>query len=421
MRTARAHVDATGLRVDIERIKRDVLALGEIGRDPEDRGVYRMGFSEADMEGRRWLLARLAEAGAEAWMDGAGNVHGRIGRADAPAVVVGSHTDTVPRAGMLDGALGVLCGLECLRALRERRDALPRAVEVVSFSDEEGRFGGMVGSEAFCGLLTPESLWFTALDGAVLRDEMARRGLDPMGALEARRPPETIDAYLELHIEQGPVLDRAGEPVGLVDHIAGLVKWLVRFRGEANHAGTTPMELRRDAFMGLADFAHEIPRILAENGGEHSRATIGKAAILPGAPNTVPGEVEFSLDVRDTDAGVIADLTDACRRALGAIARRRGLMVDLEVQSEIAPVACDPGLVDLLAETARELGLPDRRMPSGAAHDAQILAGIAPAAMIFVPSREGQSHAPAEWTDWADVEAGATLLLNAVARRAGAR
>jgi len=272
----------------------------------------------------------------------------------------------------------------------------------------------MLGSAAFCGLITPETLHATDLDGVPLRDEMERRGLNPIGALEARRPASSIGSYYELHIEQGPVLDAAGQSVGIVENITGLFKWLVRFRGEANHAGTTPMEMRHDAFMGLADFAHEVPRILEENGTEISRATIGKAQILPGAPNTVPGEVQFSLDVRDTRSDVLAELEKALRKALSAIARRRELMMEFEEQSRISPVNCEPGLVDLLEKHARELDLAYRRMPSGAAHDAQIVASVAPVVMLFVPSREGQSHTPAEWTDWTDIEAGANLLYHTV-------
>lgn len=401
--------------IDLERLKNDILELGEIGRDPEDRGLYRMAFTPADMEAKRWLQQRMDDVGIENRMDGAGNVIGRVGGdLEEPAILIGSHTDTVPRAGMLDGALGVLCGLECLRRLREEEVKLKRPVEMISFSDEEGRFGGMLGSEAFCGLITPESLHATDLDGIALRDEMEARGLNPIGALDARRPAASIHSYFELHIEQGPVLDKANEAVGIVENITGLFKWLIRFKGEANHAGTTPMEMRHDAFMGLADFAHEVPRILEENGTEISRTTIGKAQILPGAPNTVPGEVEFSLDVRDTDASVLEELRSAFRKALSAIGRRRGLMYEFEEQSNIRPVKCQPELVDLLVDHAKKLGLTFRVMPSGAAHDAQIVSNIAPIVMIFVPSRDGQSHTPAEWTDWIDIEAGANLLYQAV-------
>ncbi|MEZ5305002.1 MAG: Zn-dependent hydrolase [Verrucomicrobiales bacterium] len=409
-------------QINFPRLKSDILALSEIGVNRGDRGIYRMAFTDADMEGKRWLMGQLEAGGSQVRMDGAGNVIGRLDGSDprAPAVLIGSHTDTVPRAGMLDGSLGVLCGLECLRVLRESGAALRHPVELISFSDEEGRFGGMLGSQSFAGMISPERLYDEDLDGVVLREAMAAHGMEPMEALDARRPPESVAAYFELHIEQGPVLDRSGESVGIVENITGLTKWLVRFRGEANHAGTTPMAMRRDAFMGLADFAHECPRILDENGGEHSRATVGSVQIVPGAPNTVPGEVEFSLDVRDTDAGVLAELATAMRKALSAIARRRDLMMEFEIQSEIAPVACETSLVDLIEAEAKALDLSYRRMPSGAAHDAQIVATIAPVAMIFVPSKDGLSHSPAEWTDWSDIENGANLLLRSVLQKAGA-
>jgi beta-ureidopropionase / N-carbamoyl-L-amino-acid hydrolase len=405
------------LRIEVARLRQDLQALGRIGLDPDDGGLYRLAFTPADLEGKRWLRERLEEADIPWRVDGAGNHFGRLEGADpeAPAVLIGSHLDTVPCAGTLDGSLGVITGLECLRRLKESGVRPRRPVELVAFSDEEGRFGGMFGSQAFVGDITPQTLHeATALDGTRLEDAMRACGLEPFRALEARRDPATLHSYLELHIEQGPVLDRLQKSVGIVEAITGLFRWVVHLRGEANHAGTTPMAMRHDAFMGLADFAHEIPRILEENGGEQSRATIGKAQILPGAPNTVPGLVEFSLDARDTDPGVLDALRDAFRRALQAIARRRSLMFSFEEQSRLEPVPCDPRLVGLLTRHAEALGLTFERMPSGAAHDAQLVARITPTAMIFVPSREGRSHSPAEWTAWDDIEAGANLALQVV-------
>ena len=430
------------LRVDPERIKRDILELAEIGRDPESRGIYRMGFTEADMRGKRWLVDRIEAAGLMSSIDGAGNVIGQLSPAqDAasngligdqpqtaqsrtgqssggrPAIVIGSHIDTVPCAGALDGTLGVVVGLECLRRLHEAGIEPSTAVDLIAFSDEEGRFGGMFGSESFSGRMTPERIQSaTDLDGVRLWDAMTSVGLDPMAALDAQRDPAELRCYIELHIEQGPVLDRMRVPVGIVDDITGLFKWSVSFRGEANHAGTTPMDMRHDAFMGLADFAHEIPRIVEENGSELTRATIGRAQILPGSANTVPGRVEFSLDVRDTSEESLVELSSACRKALSAIARRRNLMFEFQQQSWIKPVACDKEIIAQLVDAAESLGLPYQHMPSGAAHDAQIVSGIAPIAMLFVPSRDGQSHSPAEWTSWQDIEAGANLLLQTLLR-----
>jgi len=402
------------MRVDLERIKADVMASAEIGRAP-DRGIYRMAFSDADMEGKKWLISRIEEAGLRCISDGAANISGRLeGELEGPTVYIGSHIDTVPCAGALDGTLGVIVGLEALRLLKENgyRPRLP--IELISFSDEEGRFGGLFGSQAFCGEITPETLHQTDLDGVSLHDAMQEHGLDPMKALDARRDPRDVHSYIELHIEQGPVLDRNGKHVGIVEDITGLRKWAIEFMGEANHAGTTPMDMRNDAFMGLADFAHEIPRILEENGSALSRATIGKAQIRPGAANSVPGYVDFSLDFRDTNAEVLEELGHAFRRALQAIARRRRLSVNFSEESYVSPVHCDEEITQALEKHARELGYDYEIMPSGAAHDAQIMGGITRIGMVFVPSKDGLSHSPSEWTSWGDVEAGAQLMLESL-------
>ncbi|WP_343224775.1 Zn-dependent hydrolase [Pelagicoccus sp. SDUM812005] len=410
------------MAIDIERLKQDFFELSEIGKNPEDRGLYRTAFSAADMEGRAWLRRKLEALGLAVRMDGAANVFGRLAAEDeaTKTLLVGSHLDTVPCAGALDGSLGVLVALECLRTLKERgTDGYTRHLELVAFSDEEGRFGGMFGSEAVVGAVTPETLeYYSDLEGCTLAEAMTRCGMNPLEALDARLEAEQIDAYLELHIEQGPVLDRLRKSVGIVENITGLFKWLIKIRGTANHAGTTPMEMREDAFMGLADFAHEIPRILEENGAESSRATIGRAQILPGAPNTVPGLVELTIDVRDTSKAVLEDLGQAFHRALSAIARRRKLMFDYEIQSEIEPTECHGEIIEVLEEEAQSLGLDYLKMSSGAAHDAQIMAQLTRIGMIFVPSREGKSHSPAEWTAWSDIEAGANLCLRAIDRMA---
>jgi N-carbamoyl-L-amino-acid hydrolase len=410
---------ADQLRINFARLRADVEALAGIGR-AADHGIYRMAFSDGDMAGRAWLRQRIEEAGLTFHQDGAANLHGRLNWDEAvPAVMTGSHIDTVPSAGHLDGALGVLCGLESLRSLKEQGVTLRRPVELVAFSDEEGRFGGMFGSQAMAGELTPESIHGACdLEGVNLVEAMAAHGLDAMAALGAQRDPASIHAFVELHIEQGPVLDRGNCQIGVVEAITGLQRWEVSLQGQANHAGTTPMDMRRDALQGLAEFAGEINRVLEEHGGPRSVATVGRVELLPGAANVVPGEARFSLEMRDTDPQTLVDLADAFRRTLSAIARRRELMFEFEVVSEIAPVACDPMVIQTVADVATELGLSQRRMPSGAAHDTQKIARIAPAGMVFVPSKEGRSHSAAEWTAWSDIEAGANVLLNTLYRLA---
>ncbi|ADE15316.1 amidase, hydantoinase/carbamoylase family [Nitrosococcus halophilus Nc 4] len=404
---------AKSLKVNFERLQADVETLARIGRH-ENYSLYRMAFSEGDQAAREWLQKRIQEAGLDLYVDGAANIHARFNwDGQRPSIMTGSHIDTVPGAGHLDGALGVLVGLECLRRFKELGLSLRHAVEAIAFTDEEGRFGGMLGSQAICGQLTPEAIYNARdLDGMSLSQVMTAQGLNPTDILRARRKPESVLAFLELHIEQGPVLEREGVSIGVVEGIVGLFKWEATLKGTANHAGTTPMDMRQDAFQGLAEFAGEIPRILEENGSARSVATIGRVEIFPGAANVVPGSVKFSLDVRDTEGVILRDLADAFRRALSAIARRRGLMFEFEVLSEIEPVKCDPGLMEAIFDAARNLGVEPLQMPSGAAHDTQIMATLTRAGMIFVPSQGGRSHSPAEWTPWEDIEIGANVALN---------
>jgi N-carbamoyl-L-amino-acid hydrolase len=400
------------LRVDFSRLQADIETLASIGRR-EDHGIHRIAFSEAFMEAHAWLQERARAAGLHVRVDDALNVVVRCGDPSAHDVVTtGSHIDSVPGGGHLDGALGVVAGLEALRRLQESGAALARPVELVAFTDEEGRFGGMLGSQAFSGRLTPETiLGARDLAGDSLVETMRSLDLDALHVLRAARSPGTVRSFVELHIEQGPVLDRAGVHIGVVEGIVGLFKWDCRLLGTGNHAGTTPMNMRLDAFQGLAEFAGEIDRILEENGSEASVATIGRVELKPGAPNVVPARVDFSLEVRDIDPDVIAALGDGFRKALSAIARRRGLMFEYEVLSEIDPVTCDRAIVGTIERVAGELGVESRRLPSGAAHDAQMIAELAPIGMIFVPSKDGRSHSPAEWTSWESIEIGANCLL----------
>jgi len=407
--------------VNFDRIKRELSELREIGLG-EDGGIYRQAFSNADMQARAWLKRKVKEAGLISSQDGAANVFARqSAEGDDPVILIGSHLDSVPCGGNLDGALGVLVALECLRRIEEEKIKTKYGVEVVAFSDEEGRFGGPLGSLALSGEITPEYLVGAVdLNGINLRDEMARHGLEISDILQARRNPENIVAFLELHIEQGPVLDREGFNIGVVEGITGLNKWNVRLKGNADHAGTTPMGMRSDAFMGLAEFAGEIPRIIEENGSDTSVATIGRVSLFPGTANTVPAQVEFSLDIRDVEKEILDDLADACRRALSAIVRRRSLMFEFDIISEIPPVDCDKKIVGIIRDEAEIMNIKHRPIHSGAVHDAQIISRIAPVGMIFVPSKDGRSHSPAEWTYWEDIEVGANLFLRTLLKLAEA-
>ncbi|MCT2399933.1 Zn-dependent hydrolase [Novosphingobium mangrovi (ex Huang et al. 2023)] len=401
--------------VNIERIERDITAVSQFGFNEEDRGVYRQGFSEADMAARAWLREQFETLGMTHGIDGAGNVIGRFGPADKPAVVIASHIDSVPAGGMFDGVLGVVAGLEVVRTMQENGIVPDYPIEVIATAEEEGRFGGMLGAQALTGHLTLDWLERAADErGNRLTEAMAAAGLDYHKALHAFRRPETIRAFLELHVEQGPVLDAEKTTIGIVEGISGVFKWNCRLIGKADHAGTAPMDMRADALMGMVDFAHEIPRIIEEEGTERSRITIGTVTCKPGFPHTVPGEVDFTIVGRDLDEEVMRVLSNSCRRVLSSIARRQKLKFEYEEMSWLAPAHCNQGLMDLIEAKTRELGYSYKIMPSGAGHDVQFFCGHVNAAMFFVPSVGGISHAPDEWTHWSDCERGAQLLLECV-------
>ena len=401
--------------VCVERIEKDLLALSKFGFNEQDRGVYRQGFSDADMEARRWLNDTFKSLDMRTRMDGAGNVIGRMGPDDKPCVMVGSHLDSVPAGGIFDGTLGVVAGLECIRTIKENDIHLDYPIEIVATSEEEGRFGGMLGAQALSGNVTLDWLE-SAKDagGELLKDAMARHGFDYHDVLHARRPPEQLRAFLELHVEQGPVLETQRTSIGIVEGISGVFKWMVRLIGKADHAGTAPMDMRSDAFLGLADFTHEIQRIIDEEGTDKSRITIGYVELKPGFPHTVPGEVDFTIVGRDLDPEVMKALANACRRVLSSIARKHGLMFEYEQMSWLEPKYCSSRVVDIIKDRAEGRGYSHMLMPSGAGHDAQFMTDITDTGMIFVPSVNGVSHAPDEWTHWTDVERGANLLLDSL-------
>lgn len=408
------------MQINIDRLKSALLELSRIGFNEADKGIYRTSFSEADMASRRWLMQTLESEGFQAEMDGAGNVYGRLGATAKPTITLGSHLDTVPAGGMFDGALGVVAALEVLRRVRESNLELAWPIELVATSEEEGRFGGMLGAQAIAGDLTPDVILNAHdADGNRLTDAMTAAGLDPLKVLDARRPPDSMRAWLELHVEQGPVLEQVGKTIGVVDGISGVWKWIVHLKGKADHAGTAPMNMRSDAFMGLADFAHEIPRIIDEEGTDRSRLTVGKVELKPGSPHTIPGEAVFTLVGRDSDEAVMEAIGLSCSKALSSIARRHKLMFEYEQVSWLKPMACSLEIVELLERQAERLGLSYQRMPSGAGHDTQFMTEITRAGMFFVPSVGGVSHSPDEWTHWDDVEKGANLLLDAAIELAG--
>ena len=388
-------------------LRADLEAAARIGAD-ERGGVSRFAWTPELGEANTWLRERFGELGLATELDPAGNVLGRWESGEGKAVLLGSHLDTVPSGGRFDGALGVLAALDVVRRLKADGVEPRRPLWVVSFNDEEGgRFQtGMLGSRAFCGECDLEDWGRRGIPEA-----MAAAGHDFVRLTEARRVDE-VGAYLELHIEQGPVLERAGVDLGVVTAVTGMLGFRARFLGEANHAGTTPMALRRDA---LAGAARAVLALRDEaRGRDDMTANVGVISAEPGGFNVVPGAAELTIDVRSATPEGYTRLDPVVRRTLERIAADEGLGLELRETHRKAPVALDPGLQDALEAAAREEGATTLRMASGAGHDAMVLAHHVPAAMLFVPSRGGVSHSPDEFTAPEACELGARVLARTV-------
>jgi hydantoinase/carbamoylase family amidase len=385
----------------------DLEAAARIGADPRG-GVSRFAWTPELAEANDWLAERLAALGLEVELDPAGNLVGRWQAGEGKAVLVGSHLDTVPNGGRYDGALGVLAALDVVRRLRAEGVEPRRPLWVVSFNDEEGgRFQtGMLGSRAFCGDCDLPD-W----GGRGVPEAMADAGFD-FARLADARAIDGVGAYLELHIEQGPVLEHAGIDLGVVTAITGMAGYRARFVGEANHAGTTPMAHRRDALAGAAR------AVLALRDEARSRddmtANVGVISAEPGGFNVVPGAAELTIDVRSATADGYARLDPFVRGTLERIAAEEELGLEVRETHRKQPVALDAGLQELLEDGAREEGATTLHLPSGAGHDAMVLAHHVPAAMLFVPSRGGLSHTPAELSSPEHCELGARVLARAV-------
>jgi allantoate deiminase len=385
----------------------DLEAAAAIGADPRG-GVSRFAWTPELARANEWLMERLAELGLEVELDAAGNVLGRWHAGAGEAILLGSHLDTVPNGGRYDGALGVLAALDVVRRLKAEGVEPKRPLWVVSFNDEEGgRFQtGMLGSRAFCGDCDLED-W----SGRGVPEAMAEAGFD-FARLPAARGIDAVGAYLELHIEQGPVLERAGIDLGVVTAITGMLGFRARFLGEANHAGTTPMELRRDA---LAGAARGVLALREEaRARDDTTANVGVITAEPGGFNVVPGAAEITVDIRSPTPDGFARLEPFVRETLERIAAEESLGLELRETHRKEPVPLDAELQDRLEEAARAEGATMLRLPSGAGHDAMVLAHHVPAAMLFVPSRGGLSHTPEEFSTPEHCELGARVLARTV-------
>ncbi|WP_173934767.1 M20 family metallo-hydrolase [Chelativorans sp. Marseille-P2723] len=390
--------------------RRDFSELKEIGVDPAG-GWSRQAFSAADIAAHEWLLAKGRDAGLSARYDFFGNVILRL-EGEGRAVLIGSHLDTVQNGGAFDGAIGVLAGLEVARRLKaENSPGLP--VEVIAFRDEEGRFGPFTGSRAMAGLHDEQTLAKArGADGVLLADVMAAAGFAPANA---PREWDDVAAWLELHIEQGPVLEAAGIGLGIVTSIAGQERLSLRFTGRADHAGTAPMDLRRDAFAGAARFAVEFRELIRSSTDPALRGTIGVIKLLPNQGNVVPEQVTLGLEIRSTHAETLSFMRERIEETAKKLALDEGLELRIRRLYSDGPVPMAPALQKVLADAAADLGHQAMFLPSGANHDTGIIGRIVPAAMLFVPSVDGRSHCPEEQTELEQIENAIDVLHRAVA------
>lgn len=399
------------IKASPERMEERIKALSQFGANPEG-GVSRVAYSDADIAGRKYVMELMKNAGLDVSIDAAGNIIGkRNGKNNKlPSIAFGSHIDSVPGGGNYDGDVGSLGAIECIELMKENNIVTEHPLEVFIFQNEEG---GLVGSEAISGILTEEELSLVSSSGKTLRQGMIDIGGDPTRYQEAARKKGDFKAFLELHIEQGGFLDQEGINIGVVEGIVGIKQWMVTFTGKANHAGTTPMDQRQDAMLAAAKFVVETNRIARSIEGRQV-ATNGKISALPGAPNVIPGKVEMTLEIRDLDFEKMLSVFKQIEAAAKTIEKETGVTITYSDLNEDIPAITDKRIQDIIASSAKELGLSHKYMPSGAGHDTQDMARITPTGMIFVPSKDGISHSPKEFTSAQDMANGASVLLQTI-------
>ena len=395
------------MKIDAARFLKDLHDLRAIGAAGVGKGVVRPAYSAADVEAREWLAGRMGDAGLKVEVDAMGNL---FGLAEGPSLLLGSHSDSQPEGGWLDGALGVIAALEVARAAGE---AGGPAGSVVSFQDEEGRFGVTTGSTVWSGALDQAKAdGFTDDAGVSLAE--ARRAMADM--VTGPGDPAQFTGYIELHIEQGPTLDDSGEQIGVVSDIVGIRDMKVIFEGQQNHAGTTPMAVRRDAFQAVSEFNSLLNDRLRNVVTPSTVWTIGHVSLHPNASSIVPGKAVFSMQCRDGDSDRLGRMEKIIRETAQEVAETRGMELSFGPMLGLEPVAMEARLRDALAKAAEAVAPGKwRKMPSGALHDATNVARLMPVAMLFAPSIGGISHAFEEDTDEADLVAAVEVLGRAVA------
>jgi N-carbamoyl-L-amino-acid hydrolase len=398
--------------INDQRFNQTLQELGRLGESPT--GMDRVAYSPEDILGRDYAIKLMQEAGLDTRIDTAGNIIGRLaGTEDSlPAIALGSHTDTVPKGGKYDGALGVMAAIEVIRTLKDQGHTTKHPLEVINFTNEEGtRFHRwLVGSRSMCGLLEQDDLDAVDDDGFGLGPCLADIGGDISRIEEAKRSTGELAAYLELHIEQGPYLHKSGNPIGVVTGITGRAVFEVEIEGKANHAGTTPMETRRDALVSASKLVLAIQKMAAEQ--EICRvSTVGSIKAVPNAVNVIPGSATIGLEFRDTDMTALAAAEHELRRITDEAIINEEVAIDVQRHRFTSAVPISADMQAMVAEASENCGMAWEPLASGAGHDAQAVANIAPVAMIFVPSVDGISHSPEEYSTPQDCANGAQVLL----------
>ncbi len=398
--------------VDEDQVLADLRTLAGFGK--MGTGVHRLFLTDPDMEARHWLLGRMKEAGLDARIDGVGNVYGASPKAKS-TVVIGSHTDTVPGGGWLDGAMGVIFGLGIARDWLRANPNSTVGVDVFSFADEEGTFLACLGSRSFCGLVEQKEIDAAQnASGVKLTDRLSELGIAARAPV--RFDPERHRAYLEAHIEQGPRLITEGIDIGAVTGIVGLRRYRVTFTGQADHAGTTPMAMRKDAGFAMFSFCTKLAETFQKTGGPQSVWNFGVVAVRPGAANVVPAEAEVVVEFRDIAAEILERMDAACLAAIKAADGAYQVAVSAVRIGSLEPAIMDGKLVNVIDQTAAEAQARHVKMPSGAGHDAMITARRIPSGMLFVPSIGGRSHDISENTSDDDIRRGLRVFAEATAK-----
>lgn len=385
-----------------------------------DRAWERTAFSDLHLAGRNWLAEQMKAAGLEVRRDAAANLIGsRSGTNNRlKPIAIGSHSDTVPSGGRFDGVAGVVVGLEIAQALDEAGHRLNHPLEIIDFlAEEPNRYGlSCVGSRAMSGALASQMLDYPAADGTKLSDGISFMGGSPAALGTGLRHRGDLAAFLELHIEQARVLEANGEDIGSVTAIAGIERLEITIGGRADHAGATPMDLRKDALTGAARIVLDIEVQAGAQATSRLVATVGKLSVLPNAANAVPEQVLFTVDIRSNSAAELTEFVAWLRQRVAHVAAERGLTEDIRSLGRSEPVEMAPAVQRLIDDVAGELGYRHRAMPSGAGHDAAYMARLAPTGMIFIPCLEGRSHCPEEFASPEQVLAGAQVLLEVLIR-----